>query len=129
MAINEVYKIGANLSGPVETGVRSGTPVRIGVINAVATTDEGSLAVPGSFNADGSYNISNSNEPGYASLALWGVWKLPITGTTTAGYGAPVYITSTNTLSLDSVDGELFGALWGTKGATDGQRVPVLLKN
>ena len=41
MALNEVFKEANHLSLPVPDGTQSGTPLRIGILNAVAETDEG----------------------------------------------------------------------------------------
>jgi|SRR5690625_673621 len=128
MARNIVYKHALNISRPVPTGTRSGDPVRIGVLNGVATTDEGSLAVAGEA-------MSNGNEPGFASVTSEGIAKLPISGTDTGDIGDPVYIDD-NSNYTDGSDGEppfvlslsgtdLFGSLAGPKGATDGELVEV----
>lgn len=133
MAKNEVFKVGAYLSLPVPTGAKAGSPVLIGDatkggINAVLHTDEGSVTAADVFAA------STGNEPGNASVALWGVWKLAIEGTATGAVGNTVYIgTATgeeNKLYVATGTGrQVFGKLVSAKGATAGQVALVLITN
>ena len=102
MALNEILKHSQNRSLPVPTGTKSGDPVRVGIINGVAQTNEG----------DG------QNAPGYASIKSHGAWKLPVEGAVTA-IGDPIYISATNELSATTV-GDLFGAALQTQAA-DGE--------
>ena len=92
MALNEVFKLGTNISMPVPDGTASGDPVRVGVLNGVAVTDEG----------------RGGNASGYASVDLTGGHKHIIPG---AGVGDAVYIANDGTLSTDSDDGDLYGAV------------------
>ena len=67
MATNEIFKIGAYLDYPVGNNVQSGTPVRIGILNAVATTSSGDREDWGVGNAEGR-----------ASVAHVGVFSVPV---------------------------------------------------
>lgn len=128
MARNEVYKDADFLSLPVATGKLSGQPVRIGGLNAVLTTNEGSVDKPA-----GAYNEApSSNKAGYASVALRGAYRIPVTTTTTLAVGAPVYIiTATGVLTTTDNTGAnpVFGHALSAKGATDGQPVIVRIAN
>lgn len=128
MARNEVYKDANYLSLPVATGKLSGQPVRIGGLNAVLQTNEGSVDKPA-----GAYNEApSSNKAGYASVALIGAWRLPVSTTTTLAIGAPVYIiTATGVLTTTDNTGAnpLFGHALSAKGAVDGQLVIVRIAN
>ncbi len=93
MALNEVFKLGQYISLPVPTGTRSGDPVRVGVINAVAITNEGGGV---------------GNKAGYASVDLSGGHKFILEG---AAVGNAVYITSAGALTLTAASNKLFGAV------------------
>lgn len=97
MALNEIFKVGKSISLPVPSGVLSGEPVRVGVLNGVAIVDEGS-----GFNAEG-----------WTSVDLFGGHSFELPG---AEVGDPVYITSNRELSLTAGDGDLFGAVTHTPG-------------
>ena len=79
MARNQVYKEADFLSLPVATGKLSGSAVRIGGLNGVLLTNEGSVD-EGSNTYD---KAASSNEAGYASVALKGAFRLPVSTTTT----------------------------------------------
>ncbi len=122
MATNEVYSVGARLSLPVPTGTKSGAPVRIGKLNAVVQTDEGSQTA--TVNAGPvSLTVPSGgvgNAPGFASVKLDGVFNLPLTVTGTVAVGDQIYISSTNTLSNVATSNSLFGIALravGTAGA------------
>jgi len=129
MAKNEVFKDANYLSLPVPTGTLSGAPVRIGGLNAVATTNEGSVDIDES----SPYNqAASSNKAGYASVALKGAFNLPVSTTTTLAVGAPVYIiTASNTLTTTDNSGAnpVFGHALSAKGSTANQLVIVRLYN
>lgn len=93
MALNEVFKLGQYISIPVPTGLKSGDPVRVGVLNATLTTDEGGGV---------------GNKAGYASVDLSGAHKHIIPG---AAVGDAVYITSANKLVTTASGNKLFGAV------------------
>ena len=124
MARNEVFKNADYLSLPVATGALSGSPVRIGGLNGVLQTNEGSVDKPA-----GDYNEApSSNEAGYASVALKGAFRLNVTTATTLAVGAPVYIiTATNVLTTTDNSGAnpLFGHALSAKGNTAG---PVIVR-
>lgn len=128
MARNEVYKNADYLSLPVPTGLVSGSPVRVGGLNGVLSTSEGSLDKPA-----GAYNEApSSNKPGFASVALTGAFRIPVATTTTLAVGAPVYIiTASNTLTTtdNSAANPLFGHALSAKGATANQPVIVRIAN
>lgn len=128
MARNEVFKESNYLSLPVPTGMLSGAPVRIGGLNAVLHTNEGSVDA-GSNPYD---KAASSNEPGYASVALKGAFRIPVATTGTLAVGAPVYIiTASNSLTTTDNTGAnpLFGHALSAKGATAGQPVIVRIAN
>lgn len=112
MAKNEVYKVGATLSAPVANGTVAGTPLRLGVLNAVAQTDEaGTTAQVGNVVMQ-TGGIGNAE--GYTSVKFDGVWNLPVTGALT--YGAIVYIKSDGTLTATSTGNFVFGAAVSVTG-------------
>lgn len=125
MARNEVFKDANYLSLPVPTGRLSGQPVRVGGLNGVLSTNEGSVDKPA-----GDYNKApSSNEPGYASVALVGAFRIPVSTTTTLAVGDPVYITSTGILTPVATSNNLFGHALSAKGATADQPVIVRIAN
>lgn len=128
MAKNEVFKEANYLSLPVPTGKLSGQPVRVGGLNGVLLTNEGSVD-----KAAGAYNeAASSNKPGYASVALKGAFRLPVSTTTTLAVGAPVYIiTATGVLTTTDNTGAnpVFGHALSAKGATANQDVIVRIAN
>jgi predicted RecA/RadA family phage recombinase len=115
MAKNEVFKDADGLSLPVPTGTLSGAPLRIGLLNVVAITDEGSVT-------DGD-NVINGfaqptggigNKPGFASVKTSGAFNVPVA--TARNVGDPVYITSTNTLTGTATGNFLWGVALRAKG-------------
>lgn len=128
MARNEVYKDADYLSLPVPTGLLSGAPVRVGGLNAVLQTNEGSVDI-----GDNAYDkAASSNEAGFASVALKGAFRIPVATTTTLAVGDPVYIiTATNALTTtsNSSANPVFGYALSAKGATAGQPVIVRITN
>lgn len=128
MARNQVYKDADYLSLPVATGALSGSPVRVGGLNGVLQTNEASLD-----KATGDYNkAASSNEPGYASVALKGAFRIPVATTSTLAVGAPVYIiTATNSLTTTDNSGAnpLFGHALSAKGSSANQPVIVRIAN
>lgn len=119
MAVNQVFKTGNNISLPVPTGTKSGDPVRVGALNAVAITDEGAGTV--TLDLGGGVSITQptggvGNEPGYATVKLDGTYKVPVAGAI-AAVGALVYIKGDNTLTATSTGNKVFGYALRTKGA------------
>lgn len=92
MALNEIFKVGQSISLPVPVGTSSGDPVRVGVLNGVAIVDEG----------------TGGNAAGYTSVDLFGGHLFAIAD---AEVGDAVYIAADGSLSLDPVDGDLYGAV------------------
>jgi predicted RecA/RadA family phage recombinase len=118
MATNEIFREGDNLSLPVATGILSGTPLRLGAINCIATTDEGSVTrtpAPGLW-VQPSGGIGNA--PGYASVRTSGAWNVAVTGALTLGQ--IVYIKSDNTLTATSTGNKVWGKALRAKGTGTG---------
>jgi predicted RecA/RadA family phage recombinase len=121
MAKNFVFKEADYLSLPVPSGTLAGKALRIGVLNVVTVTDEGSVGKTITLGAGATLTqpsgSASSNEPGFASCALKGSANLPVTGATTVG--APVYIkVSDNTLTSTAAAGtKLFGVALRSKTA------------
>lgn len=125
---NSVFKEADYISLPVPTGTKSGAPLRIGVLNAVTVTAEGSVTETITLGAGASITqpsgSASGNEPGFASVALKGSANLTVTGATTVG--GPVYIKADNTLTTTIAAGsKLFGVALRVKTAPAG---PVLVK-
>jgi len=121
MAKNFVFKEAEYLSAPVPTGTAAGTALRIGGLNVVTVTAEGSVTETLTLGAGTSITqpsgALSGNEPGYASVALKGSAMLPVTGIT--AFGTPVYIkVSDNSLQITAAAGtKLFGHALRTKTA------------
>lgn len=128
MARNEVFKDADYLSLPVPTGLLSGAPVRVGGLNGVLQTNEASVDKPA-----GDYNkAASSNEPGFASVALKGAFRIPVGTATALAIGDPVYIvTATGNLTTTDNTGAnpLFGHALSAKGTTANQPVIVRIAN
>jgi predicted RecA/RadA family phage recombinase len=108
MAKNEVFKDAEGLSLPVATGVKSGTALRIGILNAVAQTDEGSVTNPDYVFAGIAQPTGGiGNEAGYATVKTTGAWIVTVTGSTTVG--SAVYIKADGTLTTASTGNFLWG--------------------
>lgn len=117
MAKNEVFKIGDGLSLPVATGTRSGTPLRIGILNAVAQTDEGSVTNPNYVFAGIAQPTGGiGNAPGFTSVKRSGAWMVNVTGAV-VNVGDPVYIKVDGTLTTTATGAFLWGAALRTKSA------------
>ncbi len=102
MARNEVFWSAERISAPVDktTGavvVKSGDPVRIGALNAVATTDAGRSVDMGSnvgfmpILSASENRVPTGNQPGYASIKTTGAWRVPVTAAAAIAYGTPIY--------------------------------------
>lgn len=110
MALNEVFKVGDNISLPVPAGTKSGDAVRVGGLNGVAQTDVA---------ADG--DLAGQNRDGYASVKFDGAHQFTVTGITAPG--TPVYITSAGALNVTAAGNSLFGHALTTKTAAAGPAV------
>lgn len=114
MATNEVFRDSQWVSLPVPQTIKSGDPVRVGVLNAVAQTDAGvaangnTPAIPGGV----------GNGTGYASVALTGAWRVTVVGALTVGQ--LVYIKADNTLTATATGNKVFGAAIFAKAAGTG---------
>lgn len=128
MSLNEIFKEGNHLSAPVADTVRSGDPLRIGILNAVAETDPG-----GTVDAQNVVNgVSQptggvGNAVGFASVSHEGVWRVPVTGAL-AGYGTAVYITPTGTLTATAASNFLWGSAIRAKGTGTGDAIVKILQ-
>jgi hypothetical protein len=125
VAVNEVFKEGNHLSFPVPDGTKSGTPLRIGILNAVAETDEGgtTYVVNGITQQTGGIG----NKDNFASVSLVGAWELDVAGAV-ATVGQAIYIKSDGTLTATATGNFLFGAALRTKGTGTGPLVVKLLQ-
>ena len=129
MARNEVFKDADYLSLPVPVGTLSGSPVRVGGLNGVAQVDEPTANINAQL-TPAYAEAPSSNRPGYASVALKGAWRIPVTTTTALAIGDPVYIvTANNTLTPVASGNVLFGHALSVKGTTAGQTVIVRIAN
>lgn len=128
MALNEIFKEGNHLSAPVADTVRSGEPLRIGILNAVAETDAGGATdsrnrINGVDQATGGVG----NAVGNTSVSHVGVWRLSVAGAL-SGYGAPVYIKTDGTLTATATGAFLFGAAIRAKGTGTGDAIVKVLQ-
>lgn len=112
MATNEVYKVGAYVSLPVPETIKSGDPVRVGAINAVAQTDAGVTGPPIVQGGVG-------NRPGFASVARVGTFSLLVVGA--VNVGDLVYIKGDNTLTATATGNKVFGTALSAKAAGTGR--------
>lgn len=115
MATNEIFKIGAYLDYPVGEDVASGTPVRIGILNAVTTTSSGDRE-----------DWGVGNREGRASVAHVGVFSVPVdlgdVQDEDVEAGTPVtWNEAGDGLEYDG-DGELFGAIAPVRVRTSGNQ-------
>jgi predicted RecA/RadA family phage recombinase len=119
--LNKVFKDADYISLPVPTGTLAGKPVRVGGLNAITVTDEGSVSTTISLGAGVSITqptgAQTGNKAGFASATLKGSAILPVTGVT--AYGTPIYIkVSDNSLQVTAAAGtKLFGYALGVKTA------------
>lgn len=118
--LNEIFKDADGLSLPVPTGTLSGAPLRIGILNVVTVTDEGS--VKDLNNMRNGVNPSTGgigNLPGWASAKTSGSFVLTVAGAVTVG--AAVYVKTDKSLTTVATGAFLFGvALEARAGATAG---------
>ena len=128
MALNEIFKEGNHLSAPVADTVRSGDPLRIGILNAVAETDPGGTTDPRNVvNGVAQPTGGVGNKAGFASVSHVGAWRVPVTGAL-AGYGTPVYITAAGVLTATAASNFLWGAALRAKGTGTGDAIVKILQ-
>lgn len=112
MARNITYKPGDHISAPVPAGTKSGQPLRIGGLNAIAVTDRAKTDVA-ALNTDGtrnaSYNWGGGNPNGYASVWLEGAAEVVVTATDAPDFGAAIYIDSVGALTATATNNTLWG--------------------
>lgn len=123
MATNAVFKTGQHISLPVATGTTAGSPLRIGTINAIAITDEGSVTV--TKNLGGGLSVTESsagvgNQAGYASCARDGAWKVPVTSGGAIAVGDLIYITGANALNTTATGNKVWGYALEARSGTSG---------
>lgn len=99
MATNEVFRHADHLSVPVKAGVKSGDPVRVGVLNGVAVTGCG----------------EGGNAADSATVWFSGAFNLEVKGAV-KNVGDPIYITDSGLAASGTT---VFGAAYGTQ-AGDG---------
>lgn len=125
--LNEIFKDADGLSLPVATGVLSGTPLRVGILNAVAITDEGSVKDTNNVRNGVSLGTGGiGNLPGYTSVKTSGSFQLTVTGAV-ASVGLPVYIKADGTLTSVATGAFLFGAALETKAGAPAGKLHVRL--
>lgn len=112
MAKNITYKPGNHISAPVPAGTKSGAPLRIGGLNAVAVTDRAEVGVPAVL-ADGTknpaYNHGGGNPQGHASVWFEAAPEVKVTSGAAITFGAPVYITPAGALNTTASGNTLWG--------------------
>lgn len=124
MALNSVFKTGDKISLPVPTGTLAGAPLRIGSINCIAVTDEGSVTVTKQLGGGTTLTENTGgvgNEPGYASVACDGAWNVDVTGALTVGQ--LVYINGSNSLTATATGNKVWGKALRAKGSGSGKVV------
>jgi len=122
--LNKVFKDADYLSVPVPTGTLAGKPVRVGGLNVITVTDEGSVTT--TINLGAGVQIvqptgaQTGNKPGWASATLKGSAILQVTGVT--AFGTPIFIkVSDNSLTSTAAAGtKHFGYALGVKTAPAG---------
>lgn len=129
MATNAVFKTGQHISLPVATGTTAGSPLRIGTINAIAITDEGSVTVTkdlggGLLVTENSGGVGNG--AGYASVACDGAWNVPVTSSAAIAVGDLIYITGTapnQTLTTTATGNKVWGKALRARSGNTGNLV------
>jgi hypothetical protein len=129
MALNAVFKTGQHISLPVATGVTSGSPLRIGTINAIAITDEGSVSVSKSLGGGISVTEPSGgvgNAAGYATVACDGAWNVAVTSSGAVAVGDLIYITGaagSQTLTTTATGNKVWGKSLAARSGTSGNLV------
>ena len=112
MARNIIYTPGDRISAPVPAGTKSGQPLRIGGLNAIAVTDRAKTDVA-ALNTDGTrnaaYNWGGGNPNGSASIWLEGAAEVVVTAATAPAFGDAVYIDSAGALTATATSNTLWG--------------------
>lgn len=105
---NENFREANMVAAPVPSGTKTGDPLRLGDLNAVAATDRAKTDVA-PYNPDGtpntSYNWGGGNVDGEASVWLAGSYTFEDSEVEITEWGQPVYITPDGDLSADPDDG------------------------
>lgn len=124
MAKNITYKPGDHLPAPVPSGTKSGAPLRLGGLNAIAITDRAKTDVS-AVNADGSpntsYNAAGGNTNGNASVWFEGAATVKVTSGAAPTFGQPVYfVTADSTLTTTATGNSLWGHAVDTAPVNNG---------
>lgn len=108
MAVNEMFKADNYISVNVGLEKAAGSPFAIGELVGVLTTGSGSATVP----APDGLRLGLGNQPGWASAALTGGFRLPVPAGTAYAVGDVVYITAaTSVLSKTAAGNVRFGVV------------------
>lgn len=111
MAKNITYKPGDHLSAPVPANTKSGQPLRLGGLNAIAITDRAKTDVS-PLNTDGTvntaYNAGGGNANGNASVWFEGVVKVVVTAASAPTFGQAIHLASAGLTTTAGSD-----PLWG----------------
>jgi hypothetical protein len=89
--LNEIFKADSYLSVNVGLEHKAGEPFAVGALHGVLITGSGTATLTGTA-ADG-YDNGVGNQPGWASAALVGGYRIPVAAGATYAVGDPVYIT------------------------------------
>lgn len=128
VAVNEIFKDGDNLSAPITGTVLAGTPLRLGIINAVSQTDSGGAVDATNKTFDVSQPTGGiGNKASHTSVKLTGVWRVQVAGAL-AGFGTPVYIKADGTLTATATGAFLWGAAIRAKGTGTGDALVKILQ-
>lgn len=119
MSMNEVYAPKAMPRGVVlnvgNTTTKSGDPVHVGAFVGVAETASdggvGAGGYTGLYSQTTGVSVSGL-QPNFCSVAIDGVFKLPVVTAAAAAAGDWVYITNTNTLTTVAGTNTKFGILF-----------------
>ena len=107
MATNALFKADDYISVNVGIGHASGEPFVKGALVGVLTTGSGDNQTP----ARDGYKQGVGNKPGWASVALYGGFRVPVPAGTTYDVGDIVYITPGATLTKTATGNTRFGVV------------------
>lgn len=105
MAINALFKADDYISVNVGLEKRAGDPFVVGELVGVLITGSGSATTPTPEGMDNGVG----NQPGWASVALTGGFRVPVPAGATYAVGDVVYIAADGTLSKTASGNKRFG--------------------
>lgn len=105
MAKNEIFKADQYISVNVGLEKSSGDAFVIGDLVGVLTTGSGSATIP----APDGKRLGLGNQPGWASVALTGGFRVPVAAGTAYAVGDTVYIDPATSLISKTNTGKRFG--------------------